>query len=432
MPPKINREKTAKFKNRYVEKDPAVEKRLPDDLRGLYSQRKYQEFLENALEKLELLEILQKIYPTLLSDLSDKQEVHELLENIDCTYKKLKTYLKSGQHKYVRAQNVINAGNRLPADLKELFFNGKRKVFLKKALQIFASNFELLDCLLEICPTFAFSKDKNVHELVQQFFYDYAYENVDDFIDSRYIYICQVEDTRFLPEDWVDEYHSDLEEIIEQSKAVEAGSLADLKKQLRGNDVLHVKNLTFKVESKFKKKCQETSEPQNGSLLFEAAAEFESTLKIWFKLDGKFRKLPGVYFLYYIGDDELYTGSGIIGSQNDPLYIGMSISDISARLKDHHAKIMAAKDLDVVDFAVKVMFVDNRHYAPCIEGMFIEHFAPIWNKETLGICFGAGANSLWKKVHVDKAPESIGIVLEQLKIHSDDSESDSDSDIIED
>lgn len=188
----------------------------------------------------------------------------------------------------------------------------------------------------------------------------------------------------------------------------------------------------IKVESKFKKKCQETSEPQNGSLLFEAAAEFESTLKIWFKLDGKFRKLPGVYFLYYIGDHELYTGRGIFGSQNVPLYIGMSTSNISARLKDHHAKIVVAEDLDVADFAVKVMFVDNRHYAPCIEGMFIEHFAPIWNKETLGICFGAGENSLWKKVHVDKDPESIGIVLERLKIHSDDSESDSDSDIFED
>lgn len=431
MPPKINREKTAKYKNRLVEKDSAVEERLPDDLRGLYSQRKYQEFLENALQKLELLEILQEIYPTLLCDLSDKQEVHVLLENIDCTYQKFRTYL-SGQHKRIRAKNVINAGKRLPADLIELFFNGKRKVFLKKALQIFACNFELSECLLEICPTFAFSNDKKVHELVQQFFYDYTYQNVDAFTDSRYDYIAQVGDIRFLPEDWVDEWCPDRKEIIEESKAVEAASLAVLKKRLRENDFLHVKNLTFKVESKFKEKCQETLEPQNGSLLFEAAAEFESTLKIWFKLDGKFRKLPGVYFLYYIGDPELYTGSGIIGSQNDPLYIGMSTSDISARLKDHHAKIMAAKDLDVADFAVKVMFVDNRHYAPCIEGMFIEHVAPIWNKETLGICFGVGSNSLWKKVHVEQDPESIGIVLEQLKIHSDDSESESESESFED
>jgi len=278
MPPKINREKTAKYKNRFVKKDPAVEERLPDDLRGLYSQEKYQEFLRNALKKLELLEILQEIYPTLLSDLSDKQEVHELLENIDCTYKKSKTYL-SGQHKYIRKKNVINAGKRLPADLRALFFNEKAKVFLKKALQMFACNFEQSECLLEICPTFAFSNDRKVHELVQQFFFDYTYQDVGAFTDSRYEYIEGLVgnldgDIRFLPEDWADEWYPDLQSIIEESTAVKAASLAVLKKRLRENDFLHVKNLTFEVESIFKEKCQETPEPQNGSLLFEAAGEF--------------------------------------------------------------------------------------------------------------------------------------------------------------
>lgn len=52
------------------------------------------------------------------------------------------------------------------------------------------------------------------------------------------------------------------------------------------------------------------------------------------------------------------------------------------------------------------MFVDNRHYAPCIEGMFIEHFVPVWNRETLGISFGSQSiNSLWIKYHVDKDPD---------------------------
>ena len=432
MPPKITQEKAANFKNRFVGKYPEWEKeeRLPDDLRGLWSDRKYKEFLVKALEKLELSQIFQEIYPTLLNDLSDKKEVLELLQDIDCTYKKSRTYF-SGEDRRTNAKKVIKAGDRLPADLKESFFKKKRKCrkeFLKKALREFASNFELSGCLLEICPQLGSSSEQEVHELVQQFYYNYTYQNDTVFTESRYEYIAQVVSTghkELCPDDWVDEWCPDVGKIIEESKAAEAASLAQLKKRLLGNNYLHVAKLTFKVESEFYKECQGTPELQGGSLLFKAAKKFVSSLDMWFKLDGKFRNLPGVYFLYYTGNHTLYTRIGI--EKYDPMYVGMSTSDISARLADHHAKIREAKDLHVADFAVKVMIVDNRHYAPCIEGMFIEHFSPIWNMQTVGICFGGGSKSLWKKIHVDQDPDSISKVLEWLKIHGDNSESCSDS-----
>ena len=106
----------------------------------------------------------------------------------------------------------------------------------------------------------------------------------------------------------------------------------------------------------------------------------------------------------------------------------MSASDISTRLRDHRAKIGRAKDLDVADFAVKVMFVDNRHYAPCIEGMFIEDFAPVWNGETLGISFGSKKHSLWEKYHVDKDPDVCNDMERKLNISGGHSESGSESD----
>lgn len=141
-------------------------------------------------------------------------------------------------------------------------------------------------------------------------------------------------------------------------------------------------------------------------MLLEVAKEFLSSIKIWLKLNGHFPTLPGAYFLYYTGEKELYPGSFVFGSRRIPVYVGMSASKISARLADHHAKIGKAKDLDVADFAVKVMFaVDIRHYAPCLEGRFIEYSDPVWNLDTLGISFGSSASSLLRKYHVDEDPD---------------------------
>ena len=111
----------------------------------------------------------------------------------------------------------------------------------------------------------------------------------------------------------------------------------------------------------------------------------------------------------------------------------MSASKISARLADHHVKIVKAKDLYVADFAVKVMFaVDIRHYAPCLEGRFIEYSDPVWNLETLGISFGSSASSLWRKYHVDEDPDVSKDLEQKRNISGGQSESESESESSED
>jgi len=44
------------------------------------------------------------------------------------------------------------------------------------------------------------------------------------------------------------------------------------------------------------------------------------------------------------------------------------------------------------------------HYAPCIEGMLIEHYDPPWNSESIGLSFGNKGKSLWHQYHVDQDP----------------------------
>lgn len=433
MPPKPTPQKAEQYKNRHVVKCMNEDEKkqlnkevdqLPTELKELWNQGSYTQFLKNALEKLELLYILREICPAL--ELTEEQEVHQLMQDIDHTYKKLKSCFVSKN----MDKNKKKAVEKLPADLKELWSEKKYKCFLKNALQKVAINIKLSESLTKICPPLGFSDEQEVHELVQDFYERYSHLHVEDFLEYKGHYIANAQSkgrSEFLL-DWDDECDPVFKEEIEEAKAAETACLAVLKERLLGRckKSQEVK-LTFKVESEFKEICQRTPEPEDGSLLLKAAEEFQSRRRIWFELDGTFPKCAGVYFLYYIGEHELYTGSGIIGSQNDPVYVGMSTSNISGRLKDHYGKIMEAKDLDVANFAVKVMFVDNRHYAPCLEGMFIERFSPIWNMETMAICFGGGSNSQWKRIHVDQDPESIRKVLELLKIHSDNSESESES-----
>lgn len=99
MPPKISQEKLAKYKNHFVDeylaKHPIEEvKQLPyDDLKGLWSQGKYKEFLEFALDKLKLLQILPEVCPTL--NLSDEQKVRKHLQDIDYTLQTFKGFFRS-------------------------------------------------------------------------------------------------------------------------------------------------------------------------------------------------------------------------------------------------------------------------------------------------------------------------------------------------
>ena len=401
MPEEINQQKAAKYKNRfvskYLQKYPIKEvEQLPDDLKRLWFQGKYEKFLENALEELEQLKILQKVCETL--GLSDEQEVREYLQDIDNTLKEFKKDFRF-RHKGICKEQVSRAVKQLLIDLKKLLNNGiELKKILKKALGEFSRRqLKLSKCLWAMCPTLGLSHERKVHCLVQRFYYYHYYQEIAEVKGSWYAYITNRDNLK--------KSHK-----VRISEA-KLKARARLKEKLRVTDnhcACDVEKLIFKVESEFIKKCQETPELQDGSLLLKAAKEFLSRIEIWLKLDGQFRirRLPGVYFLFYIGEKELYPGSFIIGSKSVPVYVGMSASDIWTRLRGHRDKIRTAKDLDVADFAVKVMFVDNRHYAPCIEGMFIEHFVPVWNRETLGISFGSQSiNSLWIKYHVDKDPD---------------------------
>ena len=329
---------------------------------------------------------------------------------------------------------MSRAVKKLLTYLKKLLNDGlELKKILKQALRGLARRqLKLSECLLAICPTLGLSNERKVHKLVQRFYYYCDDQEIADVTGSRYAYINNTEIIELLPHDWLKKWGKDIVKIRHKDRNSEAKFLARLKKRLgvtSNHCACDVEKLTqFKVESEFIRKYQETPELQDGSLLLKAANEFLLRTGIWLKLDGQFLKLPGVYFLYYIGKKELYPGSFIIGSSSVPVYVGMSITDISSRLRVHRAKIGRAKDFDVADFAVKVMFVDNRHYAPCIEGMFIEDFVPVWNRETLGISFGSQKNSLWEKYHVDKDPDVCNDMEQKLNISGGHSESESESD----
>ena len=426
MPPKIKQEKLAKYKNRFVrkslEKHPIKEvEQLPyDDLKGLWSQGKYIEFLEVALDKLKLklLQSLPEVCPTL--DLSVEEEVLKHLQDIDKTLRKFKKCFPS----------KLRAKEKLPTDLQRLLSSGDYKQFLEEALSEFASNLKLSKCLLAICPVLGLSNENEVHKLVQRFFS----VNCDDqetkhFTRSKHAYVTNTKFIELLPDDWLGKCGEGIKEILEEKRQARIKEATFLRELRDTCYVFDVAKLTFKVEFELGRKFRETPELQEGSLLLEAAKEFLSSIEIWLKLDEHFPPQPGVYFLYYIGEKELYPGSFVIGSPHVPVYVGMSASKISTRMADHKKKIGKAKHLDVADFAVKVIFVDIRHYAPCIEGMFIEHFDPVWNRETLGISFGSRVSSLWRKYHVDEDLDVSKEMEQKLNISGGQSESESFDDL---
>ena len=334
---------------------------------------------------------------------------------------------------------------QLPDDLKESWSKRNFKEFLEKALKKlenggYKEEEELSNSLLVILPTLASSDEEGVHELIQTFYATYTHEDVGNFTHSMYEYVFNtvgMERSKLVPSDWIEEVMTKPlnREILRGERKLKAETLTHVRKILIDfpKDDAGVKaELTLNVEAEFAKKCRETPPPPEGSILLNIAADlvqkFRSSRR-FFKLSSKdFPKCPGVYFLYFLGEQELYEKSHISGSIYQPVYVGMSTTDISRRLNDHQTKIVQANDLNVADFAVNVMLLDNKHYAPCIEGMLIEKFKPIWNKETVGLCFGVGEQSLWKKIHVDQDVDSINELLGRLQVSSSKSESSDDDD----
>lgn len=115
----------------------------------------------------------------------------------------------------------------------------------------------------------------------------------------------------------------------------------------------------------------------------------------------------GVYALYYFGDFPSYAhvaarNSG--GKFNQPIYVGKAIPEggrkggvsidasvgkaLSGRLGDHARSIKQAENLDIDDFAIRFLVVDDV-WIPLGENMLIESFKPIWNRALDG--FGNNA-----------------------------------------
>ena len=120
----------------------------------------------------------------------------------------------------------------------------------------------------------------------------------------------------------------------------------------------------------------------------------------------KFPESPGVYFIYYVGKTDLYKGSQVFPSLNNPVYVGMSETNISVRLRIHGGNIENARNLNLADFVVRFLIVDVKYYARCIEGLMIDYFSPVWNYETVGLAFGNAAFSLWYQCHGNINPEN--------------------------
>ena len=291
---------------------------------------------------------------------------------------------------------------------------------------------ELSKSLLVVVPQLGRSFVKDVHALVQKFYSDNSHKDDTGFKNSRHQYISYAlskDSSRvFVPDEWVKEVQLKCNTSFKKSKRDLAEALTRCKENLKTFKYSDIKSLTLRVEAKFAQKCREAGAKE--VKLCDIAVEFINNIGE-FNLTSEFPTIPGVYFIYFIANRELYTGSQIYGSNKDPVYVGMSAKDVSSRLVVHRNKIKKAKDLEVTDFAIKVMLVDNKHYACCIEGMLIEHYKPIWNAETIGLCFGGGPKNIWHEFHVEQNPDIIKDIEEKLKITDEGQESKEDDNLIE-
>jgi hypothetical protein len=106
----------------------------------------------------------------------------------------------------------------------------------------------------------------------------------------------------------------------------------------------------------------------------------------------------GVYVLYYSGPFPAYgpiTSENREGTNKKPIYVGKAIpkggrkggltGDVSAtgraladRLRQHAASISEATNLELADFSVRHLVLDDI-WIPLGENMLIESFKPVWN-----------------------------------------------------
>ena len=127
----------------------------------------------------------------------------------------------------------------------------------------------------------------------------------------------------------------------------------------------------------------------------------------------------GVYALYYFGDFGAYAhvkARNSDGKYTQPIYVGKAIPEggrkggistdgsigtaLSKRLSTHSRSIMQVENLDVKDFAIRYLVVDDI-WIPLGENMLIESAKPIWNRALDG--FGNNAPGVNRETQV-KSP----------------------------
>lgn len=130
----------------------------------------------------------------------------------------------------------------------------------------------------------------------------------------------------------------------------------------------------------------------------------------------------GVYAIYYTGPFEAYAP---IADGGRPIYVGKAIpkggrkGGLSAnaavgrslldRLRQHASSIDQANNLDLTDFAVRALVVDDI-WIPLGENMLIESFQPVWNvvidgfgNKTPGARRATQYRSSWDVLHPGRA-----------------------------
>lgn len=116
---------------------------------------------------------------------------------------------------------------------------------------------------------------------------------------------------------------------------------------------------------------------------------------------GRCPHFPGVYLIYYVGENSLYRD--LVSPSNElPIYIGTSENNILSRLRDQRSKIARAQDLELEDFSIRFIIIN--FYRLSAKEALMKYFNPLWCNKKVRFSFGsAKANNFenkWNKYHV--------------------------------
>ena len=98
--------------------------------------------------------------------------------------------------------------------------------------------------------------------------------------------------------------------------------------------------------------------------------------------DAKPKRAAGAYLLFYRGRVGVYAIWALLGL---PLYSGKT-TDMADRLSKHAESINAAVNLNIDDFMVKYIELDDKHaHLACMfEAAMLKRYSPVWNEELTG------------------------------------------------